>query len=361
LRILISGYYGFDNIGDEALLAVMVARMRERLPRAEIEVLSARPDVTRHALRVDAVPRADLSQVRRAIGRASVVVSGGGGLLQNATSTRSLVYYAGTIRAAIAARKPAMIFAQSIGPLDLVGRGIVRQCLRGLSAATVRDERSRAVLTPLAAPVAVERSADPVFLLDAPEPDGLALHGIDERSDPLVIVSVRPCARFNEGVPRIAAAVDRLATAYGARVGFVPFGGAPDAEASTIVMRACRSKPTLLPVDDIASAARIFARARMVIGMRLHALILAIRLGVPFLAIPYDPKVSGLCDDIAYPLEPLWVPGAPPAAPASAADAVDAAWARHDELAERLRADAERLRSLALVSFSVLERIAAAA
>jgi polysaccharide pyruvyl transferase CsaB len=363
VRILISGYYGFDNVGDEALLAVMVARMRERLPRADIEVLSARPDATRYALQVDATPRADLPSVRRAIERSSVVVSGGGGLLQNATSTRSLLYYAGVIRAAIRARKPTMIFAQSIGPLDLIGRSIVRECCRGLAAATVRDERSRALLGQLVPSIEVRRGADPVFLIEEPEPSGddLALQGLGAQSDPLVVVSVRPSARFAEGAERIAEAVDRLAFEHGARVGFVPFGGAADAEASTVVMRKCRSNPTLLPVDDIGAAARIFARARLVIGMRLHAVILAIRLGVPFLAIPYDPKVSALCDDIAYPLAPLWTPHGRSAAAPAVAELADEAWCRRDELAAALRADAERMRSLALENFTVLERIAAAA
>ena len=358
MRFLLSGYYGFGNLGDEALLQVIVAQLRERYPYAEIEVLSATPEQTRHELRVDATPRADPRAVLGAINRSDIVLSGGGGLLQNATSLRSLLYYAGIIRSAIRAAKPTMIFAQSIGPLDFVGRQVVKNTCRGLRAATVRDERSRALLAPLLSDVEVQMTADPVFLIDAQDDgEALELQGLGAQSDPLVLVSVRPWKTFETCATRIAAAVDRLANAYGARVGFVPFAGPPDAEACTIVMRKCRSNPTLLPVSDVGSVVRMFARARLVIGMRLHALIIAIRLGIPFLAVAYDPKVDGLCEDIGYPLPPLWSATRTSGKPAPAL--ADAAWERRDELAGLVRGAAETMRRRALDGFTVLDRVVA--
>ena len=360
MRLLLSGYYGFGNLGDDALLEVTLAQLRARHPQAVVEVLTAEPAKTRAAFGVEASHRSEMGTIRQAIRRSDVVLSGGGGLLQNATSLRSLIYYAGIIRTGIRNGKKTMIFAQSIGPLDFVGRQIVRKCCSGLGAATVRDERSRALLAPLVPDITVRRTADLVFLYDSPQPaaESLAVRGLDG-SDPLVVVCVRPAQGFAEGAERIAEAVDRLTTEHGAHVAFLPFGGPVDADAATQVMRKCRTRPLLLPASGLDDVAGIIARARLVIGMRLHALILAVRFGVPFMAIPYDPKVFGLCEDIGYPLEPLWTPGTRSRGVPSPAALADDAWRRLDELAPLVRAAGLRMRDLAAENFAELDRLIA--
>jgi polysaccharide pyruvyl transferase CsaB len=356
VRILLSGYYGFGNIGDEALLEVIVGQVRARYPAATIEVLSATPEETARQFQVEAAPRADLIAIREAIERADIVLSGGGGLLQNATSLKSLIYYAGIIRTAIHAGRKTMIFGQSIGPLDFIGKQTVKECCKGLQAATVRDERSRVLLSGLVSGLTVERAADPVFLLDDPAPSASVARELGSDSEPLVVVSLRKTEAFAQGIERLAAAVDALAE-QGARVVFLPFGGVADAEASTAVIRRCSSTPMLLPLDSLATAAAIIARARLVIGVRLHALILAIRFGVPFLAVPYDPKVAALCEDIAYPLPALWTPGAKAGSEGDPAVMARSAWERREELAALVGTAATRMRLLAERNFEVLDRL----
>ena len=357
MRVLLSGYYGFDNLGDDALLQIIVAQLRTRYPHATIDALSAKPDVTAHELGIVATPRWDQAAIRESIAEADVVLSGGGGLLQNATSLKSLLYYAGIIRTAIRAGKKTMVFAQSIGPLDFWGKQTVRECARGLHAATVRDERSRELFAPLVPATVVERTADPVFLYDPPsEPIDLAPAGLGDGSDPLVVVCVRKTAHQNDGVAALAAAVDRLALHHGARVAFVPFGGTPDAEASTLVIRKCKSAPMLVSLDSLDAVAAAIARAKLVIGVRLHALILAVRLGVPFLAVPYDPKITGLLDDVRYPLAPLWTPGGRPST-AHIDALVDEAWTRHHDLAAHLTVAGAEQRAGAERNFAVLHEL----
>jgi polysaccharide pyruvyl transferase CsaB len=358
VRFLISGYYGFANLGDEALLAQIVAQLKTRYPHATIDVLSQEPAETAHEFGVASTPRADLGAAKRAIDRCDVFLSGGGGLLQNATSFRSLLYYAGLIRSAVRAGKKTMIFAQSIGPLDFWGRQTVKECCKGVTAATVRDERSRALLSSLLPGLPIELTADPVFLYDPPDeaPD-LTPYGLAPESDPLVIVAVRKTTHFDAAAATLAAAVDRLSSEYGARVAFVPFGGQADAEASTAVIRKCKSRPALVELPNLDAIAAAVARARLVVGVRLHALILAVRFGIPFLAAAYDPKVVALCDDVGYPLAPLWTAPSIGKSTEEPLAVVDAAWQRHDELAALLSAAYVKQRALAELNFDALARV----
>jgi polysaccharide pyruvyl transferase CsaB len=320
-------------------------------------VLSADPNGTSRTYGVEATPRADVRAVRAAILRTDCVLSGGGGLFQNSTSTRSLLYYTGIVRSAIRSGKKTMIFAQSIGPLDFIGRAIVRVACRGVGAATVRDERSRTLLQQAIPHLAVERTADPVFLYDPPPAGDLAVEGLGDASKPLVVACIRMSANFSAVSRTVASTVDLLAERFGARTAFLPLGGARDADAATRVIRMAKSSPVLLPEHDLAGAAAIISRARAVIGMRLHALILAARLGIPFLAIPYDPKVSALCEDLGYPLPPL----VDPAAEAPSRERIEASvgrvWSSRDELATMLLDAAARMRARAERNFDVLDAL----
>ncbi len=357
MRVLLSGYYGFGNLGDEALLEVIVAKIRLRFPPVRLEVLSATPEATAAKFGVEATPRWDLRAVKAAIARADAVLSGGGGLLQSATSLRSLFYYSGILRAAIRAHRKTMIFAQSIGPLDALGAMLVRRSCRGLDRATVRDERSRALLRSLLPQTPIERTADPVFLYDPDATIDLSREGLGPEAAPYAIVALRKCPAFSKGIGTVARAVDRLSEAHGVRVAFLPFGGRTDAEVSTAVIRACRSAPMLLPEPTLEKAAAMIAGARLVVGMRLHSLVLAARGAVPLLAISYDPKVGSLLDDLGYPLKPLWEPGRAAPAPEETDALVDDVMARHAELSAHLAARIPSLQALAERNFEVLAEL----
>src|SRR5215203_3474935 len=82
-RILIGGYYGYGNAGDEAILAAMLRELRALRPDLEITVASGDPERTGSGHGVRAVPAADLAALAAAIGESDLVVLGGGGLFQD--------------------------------------------------------------------------------------------------------------------------------------------------------------------------------------------------------------------------------------------------------------------------------------
>ena len=99
-RILISGYYGFGNAGDEAVLAAILASLRRQVPEAQCDVLSIDPKTTTRLHGIPAYHRARPREVLTALRRCDLFVSGGGSLLQDVTSLNSLLFYLAQIRLA---------------------------------------------------------------------------------------------------------------------------------------------------------------------------------------------------------------------------------------------------------------------
>jgi polysaccharide pyruvyl transferase WcaK-like protein len=170
------------------------------------------------------------------------------------------------------------------------------------------------------------------------------------------VVCARKTSHTSDAVAVLAATIDRLATRHGARVALVPFDGVPDADFATTVIKKCESKPSLVELNGLDEVAAAIASARLVVGVRFHALVLALRFGVPFLHIAYDPKVSGFVDDMNYPLEALWAPGQRPN-PARIEELVDRAWTERDALAAAVSAAYVTQRPLAEKNFTVLDRL----
>ena len=146
-KLVISGYYGFGNAGDEAMLSAMVSALRALDPTLSITVISGNPADTRRRYNVFAVHRLNLWGIARAVRQADLLVSGGGSLLQDVTSGRSIFYYLGVLQLACLLGCPIMLYAQGIGPIrSSVARSVMRHIGNRIVAGTVRDAGSLAEL-----------------------------------------------------------------------------------------------------------------------------------------------------------------------------------------------------------------------
>src|SRR5262249_26943819 len=208
-RVLVAGYYGFGNTGDEAILAALVAGLRERQPAARLVVASGDPGQARQRHGGASTFWRDPLALAEEVRRSDLVVIGGGGLFQDYAGVErdtlltprhgGVTYYAGPAVLAAAARKPYILHGLGFGPLDSDdARRIVGAVARGAARISVRDEASRALLSVLGVDRArVELAADPAFLLASehvrPE-DVLIGMGIEPRA-PIVGVALRPWAR----------------------------------------------------------------------------------------------------------------------------------------------------------------------
>ncbi|BCV20134.1 polysaccharide pyruvyl transferase CsaB [Moorella sp. Hama-1] len=348
-RAVISGYYGFQNAGDEAVLYSIIAALRDLAPDLELTVLSHNPAQTAANFQVQAVDRWRLARVAGAIRRADLVISGGGSLFQDVTGPKSLLYYLGIVLLARLWRKPVVIYAQGLGPLQRRwSRWLTGRVLNKVQLITLRDSESRQLLEELGVrhpPVYV--TADPVLGLDPGAMDlqpGFAKWEQLELTGPVVGISVRSWPGAGECWPSLARVADDL-VAGGWQVLFLPLHFPADVDACRQVARLMHNPVVILKENlDLPTLMGLTGRLQFLIGMRLHALILAAVMGVPFLALPYDPKVAALARMMEQPatgyLAGISYTGL--------GAAVKAALANREEHARRVQVAAAELRPRAL-------------
>lgn len=309
VQVLFSGYYGFGNAGDEAILYSMVQTFRALAPEVEIAVLSHDPAATEKWLSVKAVNRWRPGEVVQAIRRADLFISGGGSLLQDVTGPRSLLYYLGVLETARLLRRPRMIYAQGMGPLQRDwARRLTAKVLDRVQLITLRDSYSRAFLQGLGVrrPV-IKVTADPVLGMDMSSFDlqvgqkKLCQLGLEENRKPLAGMSVR-FGPFLEGAAEALARMADELVSQGWEVVFLPFHFPRDVEAGYQVQRLMQAPSVLikerLTLEELVG---IISCLDLLVGMRLHALILAAVLRVPFLGLSYDPKVEAFCRQVDQP------------------------------------------------------------
>lgn len=296
-RIFLSGYYGFENAGDEAILAGILKAFRELEPSVSFTVISGRRRVTAERFGVEAVSRDDFGAIWRAAGSADLVLSGGGSLLQDVTSLKSLFYYLAVLTMAKVRRKPAMIYAQGIGPImGPIGRTMIRSVCNRLDAITVRDPDSAALLAQLGVRrPPVTATADAAIALGSGDPDRgrtlLREAGIDG-TGPLIGVAVRNWqAKDSRFVPSLAMALDQLAQKSGGQVLFFPMQLAADVKAAEAVRHHMQTDATVITAPyGYQEVLDVVAAVDLVVGLRYHALVFAAMSGTPMVGLSYDPK-----------------------------------------------------------------------
>jgi len=352
-RIVISGYYGLSNTGDEAVLASIVSGLRRHAgDDLDIVVLSGAPTETAETFGVRSVPRMNLRRVREVIHSCDLFISGGGSLLQDATSFKSLAYYLVLIGTARRAGRKVMVMGQGIGPLRrIASRRLTRHALDKVALITVRDAESADLLSQIGVKrPRIEVTADPTFALRPCPPEEahklLAEAGVNPDED-VVAVALR---EWPEAPGIEAAAVNALADLakrHLARPLLVPMQMPGDVEMAQKIRRSLGDRIAVLPEGcSPAQVMGVISACGMVVAMRLHALIFAASAGVPALGISYDPKVTSF-------LAAAGQDGISLGEVSSGllADRVIGSWNRRDDLAVRLGERVPKMRDLAEHNF----------
>ncbi|MBC7076362.1 MAG: polysaccharide pyruvyl transferase CsaB [Syntrophomonadaceae bacterium] len=309
MKIALSGYYGFDNAGDEALLSAITSTITKLEPTASFVVFSGYPEKTSKIHGLRAVNRMNPWAVLRELMDSDLLISGGGSLFQDVTSPRSLPYYISVVALAKMLGKPVIFYAQGIGPINRsFSKFLMRLIANRVDLITLRDENSLHLLEE----IGVNRprrivTADPVFSLDPRKEDYENMYRLLYRYYPdnknIIGVSVRKWEPLEGYQPKLAAVLDRLVR-KGYRVLFIPMDYPADLFIS-------RKTAALMKEEAAVVEARLKSQEHIalisylnfMVGMRLHSLIFAARNAVAFTGISYDPKIDAFLD--LFGLQPL--------------------------------------------------------
>lgn len=303
-EIVISGYYGFANAGDEAMLAAMIEVLTDLDAGARITVISGNPAETRQKHGVAAVYRLNYPEIIRAIANCDLVISGGGSLLQDVTSNRSLYYYLSIMMLAKQLGKPVMLYAQGIGPVSgSLARGAMRYIGNMVDLITVRDEGSRDELKRLRVTrPQIHVTADPV----------LAIHPVDKQigrnilrkagfggASPLVGIAAREWKDWNHYKQVLAQSADAIAAQFGAGIVYLPMQYPEDVAVARKIARRSKHPGVILNEEYTTSELlSLVGNLDLLISVRLHALIFAGVMQVPMLGISYDPKIDRFLESV---------------------------------------------------------------
>ncbi|MGM9613418.1 MAG: polysaccharide pyruvyl transferase CsaB [Butyricicoccus sp.] len=298
--IVICGAYGKGNAGDDAILKAIVQEMREIDPDRRITVMSRRPKETRLIYRTGAIYTFRIDQVLRRFRHASLYINGGGSLMQDVTSTRSLRYYLLTLDAARKFGCKVMMYGCGIGPINRPGNRVraAKTINRSVDIITLRDDLSRGELTRMGiVKPDIRLSADPTIILK-PASEAMVDNALEQCGIPTdgkyIGFGLRYWKGLDDVMGEIIAAAEYAYEKHGLIPLFVPIEYPSDLMPAEI-LGSKLSCPHYMVTrrQSIETTIGILARMEVVIGIRLHSLMFSAAAGVPVIGMSYDIKVDG--------------------------------------------------------------------
>lgn len=297
---VLSGYYGFRNSGDDALLTGIIESLKKVKPDIRLLVLSRRPRETRNLCLTDSVQRFNPFSLKKAIEKSKMLITGGGSLIQDTTSDMSLVYYLHVMKTAINQKKIVYVYANGIGPLSDRNVEPASKVLDKAQMITLRDEMSLGEIERLGIKdVPVEVTADPAILLEPVSKD--RARALIEKEYPelkdkkYLCVSVRSWKKNDTGfAEKLASFCDKAYEKYGLCTLFLPMKPQNDIIISKAVAEKMKNKAYIISGKyTVHEYLGIVSACECVAAMRLHSLIYALTCSVPSIGLVYDPKVEG--------------------------------------------------------------------
>lgn len=282
MKAFIIGYYGSDNIGDEVLLHQVIKMIHRIDETIEITSLSYRTHATQALHNINSVSRNKYFEIIRAIRESDIVIGGGGSMLQNVTSNRSLYYYLALIRIAKFFNKKVILLGNGFGPIaGTFYQNLTKKVLNRIDVFLARDEETVNRLKDIGVTSKVLLAADLAYYDYANKPI------IKSKR---IAINLRPWANQESIIAKMVCFI-RSAVTRGYTVEFLAMQTGKDDAIKEKLEKKLGKKIPLIQ-NDIESFISGYVEYTCLVGMRLHALIWAGIKDIPFIGIEYDPKIT---------------------------------------------------------------------
>lgn len=298
INITILGYHGFGNCGDEAILLAMKNNIKKIYKNSNITAFSFNPEETKVLYGINAINRFSVLSVFKAIKNCDILIAGGGTLLQDETSTRSLLYYLSIIYLAKIFGKRVMLYSNGIGPVHHnYNKKFIKFVINKVDLITLRDEFSRDELLSYGVnKKELHVTADPAFTLSSENVDvDIIFEKENIRTDKKIVgISIRTWKNETDFIDKLSKLANYLLDKHDISILLIPMQHSRDLEISrTLSEMINRDNVFVLEGDYLSEEVLgIIGKLNMLISMRLHTLIFAGVQIVPLAGIIYDPKIN---------------------------------------------------------------------
>ncbi|MDR3255546.1 MAG: polysaccharide pyruvyl transferase family protein [Synergistaceae bacterium] len=287
--VLLAGYYGFGNLGDELLSTSAVNLLVEcGIKKERIAILSGNPDESNRVLGIEAFGRGLSSKsLALALSSSRAMLLAGGGIFQDSSSFGSCFYYWALVRRAIFSSCAVGAISQSIGPLSrFISRRITKDALGRCRYLSVRDDPSLVEARSLG----LAASVTPDLVM------GISVPAVARCEDGVVLINVRPVKSDAEPAERVLKAA-RACDANGLRVRGIALADEDVSELEKFLASGELPPCEILSIKTLSDFEDVSRDAFAAVGMRLHFGVLSVKRGLRLALAPYDPKVAGFAEE----------------------------------------------------------------
>jgi len=317
MKIIIFGWFGAGNIGDEAILQAMLSFLKSQ-QELEFDIVSFNPTKTarltagfssvKKIIKIGSklsFLRSDFRGIYKSLKDSDAIIIGGGGLFQDIYNFYFIPFFTLIVIAATHLRKRILLYAIGIGPFKRkIAQWLCRMAANRAEYISVRDTLSRERLQELKIRQEVHLAPDPVFLLQPAKPGRassiLAAEGFNHKNSLKIGVCLQMLFKWDKRAEKVMAeALDKLAQNYKAEILFIPFGRYPnswlnpkahevDVVASKKISDLMEGKSCILTreytPDEIMA---VIGEMDVIISMRFHGLIMSLVMGIPSIGLTY--------------------------------------------------------------------------